>query len=229
MVAPAVVRQVFDVSGAGDTVIAVLAMCLASGLQAELGIQLANLAAGVVVGKVGTVPIEKFELLAALAPEIALHAEDKVVSRGDLVTRVALWKQNGDRVVFTNGCFDLIHVGHIAVIEQARRCGDRLIVAINSDASVSRLKGPSRPIVGEMERARVLAAFGAVDGVVIFDEPTPLELILATRPDVIVKGGDWDPDTVVGAREVETWGGQVKIVPTVEGFSTTKLVERASS
>ena len=132
-------------------------------------------------------------------------------------------------MVFTNGCFDLIHVGHIAVIEQARSCGDRLIVAINSDASVSRLKGSTRPIVGEMERARVLAAFGAVDGVVIFDEPTPLKLILATRPDVIVKGGDYNPDTVVGAREVETWGGQVKIVPIVEGASTTRLIERANS
>jgi D-beta-D-heptose 7-phosphate kinase/D-beta-D-heptose 1-phosphate adenosyltransferase len=224
--APAAARQVFDVSGAGDTVIAVLAMSLSSGLKPEIGVQLANFAAGVVVGKVGTVPIEKHELLAALNPEITLHAEDKVVSRDELLGRVATWRKNQERVVFTNGCFDLLHVGHISVIEQARRLGDRLIIAINSDASVSRLKGPSRPIVGEYERARVLAALGAVDAVVIFDQPTPLEIIVETRPDVIVKGGDYDRDTVVGAREVESWGGQVRIVPTVEGFSTTRLIEK---
>lgn len=224
--APAVARQVFDVSGAGDTVIAVLAMSLASGLTPEIGVQLANIAAGIVVGKVGTVPIEKHELLAALNPEIALYAEGKVVCREELLERIATWRKNGDRIVFTNGCFDLLHVGHITVIEQARRFGDRLIIAINSDASVSRLKGPTRPIVGECERARVLAALGAVDAVVVFDEPTPLEIILATRPDVIVKGGDYNPDTVVGAPEVESWGGQVRIVPIVEGFSTTRLIEK---
>jgi D-beta-D-heptose 7-phosphate kinase/D-beta-D-heptose 1-phosphate adenosyltransferase len=224
--APAVARQVFDVSGAGDTVIAVLALCLASRLSPETAVELANVAAGIVVAKVGTVPVEKHELLAALAPELALHAEDKVVSRQDLVSRVALWKANGERVVFTNGCFDLLHVGHITVLEEAHRFGDRLIVAINSDASVSALKGPSRPIVGERERGRVLAALAAVDAVVVFDEPTPLELILATRPDVIVKGGDYAVDTVVGAKEVLSWGGQVKIVPIVQGFSTTRLIQK---
>jgi D-beta-D-heptose 7-phosphate kinase/D-beta-D-heptose 1-phosphate adenosyltransferase len=223
---PAVARQVFDVSGAGDSVIAVLALSLASGLKPEVGVQLANLAAGEVVGKVGTVPIEKHELLAALSPQMALHAEDKVMTRDELAMRVALWRRNGERVVFTNGCFDLLHVGHIALIEHARRFGDRLIIAINSDASVSSLKGPSRPIVAESERARVLAALGAVDAIVIFGEPTPLEVILATRPDVIVKGGDYTPETVVGGREVESWGGQVRIVPTVEGFSTTRLIEK---
>ena len=227
-IAPAVARQVFDVSGAGDTVIAVLALCLASGLKPETAVGLANVAAGIVVGKVGTVPVEKHELLAALAPEIALHAEDKVLERRELVQRVALWKANSERVVFTNGCFDLLHIGHITVLEQARRFGDRLIVAINSDASVRGLKGSSRPIVGENDRARVLAALAAVDAVVVFGEPTPLELIVATRPDVIVKGGDYDPSTVVGASEVLSWGGQVKIVPTVEGFSTTGLIAKGA-
>jgi D-beta-D-heptose 7-phosphate kinase/D-beta-D-heptose 1-phosphate adenosyltransferase len=227
-VAPAMARQVFDVSGAGDTVISVLALCLASGLKPETAVELANLAAGIVVGKVGTVPVEKYELIAALAPDIALHAEDKVLGRVELVSRVALWKANGERVVFTNGCFDLLHIGHITVLEQARRFGDRLIVAINSDASVSELKGPNRPIVGERERARVLAALAAVDAVVVFGEPTPLELILAARPDVIVKGGDYGVDTVVGAREVQSWGGQVKIVPIVEGFSTTRLIQKGA-
>jgi D-beta-D-heptose 7-phosphate kinase/D-beta-D-heptose 1-phosphate adenosyltransferase len=207
-------------------VIAVLALCLASGLRAETAVGVANIAAGIVVGKAGTVPVEKHELLAALAPEIALHGEDKVVSREDLVRRVALWKANGERVAFTNGCFDLLHIGHITVLEQARRFADRLIVAINSDASVRGLKGSGRPIVGERERARVLAALAAVDAVVVFGEATPLEIIKATRPDVIVKGGDYEVETVVGAHEVMSWGGQVKIVPLVEGYSTTRLIAK---
>ncbi|MGA2348839.1 MAG: D-glycero-beta-D-manno-heptose-7-phosphate kinase [Terracidiphilus sp.] len=226
--APAVARQVFDVSGAGDTVIAVLALCLASQLKPETAVQLANVAAGIVVGKPGTVPIEKHELLVALAPRIEFRAEAKLATRPALVSRVAQWKANGDRVVFTNGCFDLLHIGHITLLEQARRFGDRLIVAVNGDASVRKLKGPSRPIVGERERARLMAALSAVDAVVIFAESTPLELILAIRPDVIVKGGDYGLDTVVGAREVQSWGGQVKIVPLVEGFSTSRLIERST-
>lgn len=226
-VAPAVARQVFDVSGAGDTVIAVLALCLASGIQPESAVELANVAAGVVVGKVGTVPIEKHELLAALAPEIALCVEDKVMTREELVRRVTLWKASGARVVFTNGCFDLLHIGHITLLEQARRFGERMIVAINSDASVRGLKGANRPLVGEHERARVMAALASVDAVVIFDEATPLEIILATRPDVIVKGSDYAVETVVGADEVMAWGGQVKIVPLVAGVSTTQLIARS--
>jgi D-beta-D-heptose 7-phosphate kinase/D-beta-D-heptose 1-phosphate adenosyltransferase len=225
--APAVARQVFDVSGAGDTVIAVLGLCLASGLAIEPAVQLANIAAGIVVGKVGTVPVEQHELLAALAPDIALHAQDKVLTRDELVRRVAVWRSSGERVVLTNGCFDLLHVGHITVLEESRRQGDRLIVAINSDASVCSLKGPSRPVVGERERARVLAALAAVDAVVVFGEPTPMEVILATRPDVIVKGGDYDESTVVGAQEVKSWGGKVAIVPIVAGHSTTRLIERS--
>ncbi|HLY40975.1 MAG TPA: bifunctional D-glycero-beta-D-manno-heptose-7-phosphate kinase/D-glycero-beta-D-manno-heptose 1-phosphate adenylyltransferase HldE [Terracidiphilus sp.] len=228
MIAPARARQVFDVSGAGDTVVAVMALCLASHVPPEDAVQLANLAAGIVVGKVGTVPAEKHELLAALNPQIALHAEDRVMTRGDLVQRVALWKANGERVVFTNGCFDLLHIGHITLLEEARRCGDRLIVAINSDASVSVLKGPSRPIVGERERARVLAALASVDAVVIFDEPTPLQLIVAVQPNVLVKGGDYNAETIVGASEMESWGGDVKIVPLVQGFSTTHLIEKGA-
>jgi D-beta-D-heptose 7-phosphate kinase/D-beta-D-heptose 1-phosphate adenosyltransferase len=227
--APALARQVFDVSGAGDTVMAVLAMCIASGLKPETSVQLANIAAGIVVGKVGTVPIEKYELLAALSPDLALHAEDKIVNAAELLSRVAHWRANHERVVFTNGCFDLLHVGHITVLEQSRRFGDRLIVAINSDASVSHLKGPNRPIVGQKERARVLAALAAVDAVVIFDQATPLELIVATRPDVIVKGGDYDVDTVVGAREIQSWGGQIKIVPILKGFSTTRLIAKGAA
>jgi D-beta-D-heptose 7-phosphate kinase/D-beta-D-heptose 1-phosphate adenosyltransferase len=226
--APAVARQVFDVSGAGDTVIAVLALSLTSGLDAKAAIQVANVAAGIVVGKVGTVPVERHELLTAISPQLALHAEDKVLTLSEMQLRVALWRRSGDRIVFTNGCFDLLHVGHITVLEQARRFGDRLIIAVNSDASVSRLKGPSRPIVGHDERCRVLAALAAVDAVVVFDDPTPLELILALRPEVLVKGGDYDFESVVGGREVQSWGGQVKLIPTVPGFSTTGLIAKGA-
>lgn len=223
-IAPAAARQVFDVSGAGDTVIAVLALCLSSALSPETAVELANVAAGVVVGKVGTVPVEKHELLAALSTEIAVDTVNKVMSREELIRRVALWRANGEHVVFTNGCFDLLHIEHITLLEQARRFGDKLIVGINSDASVAGLKGPGRPIVGERERARVMAALSVVDAVVLFPEPTPLELIIAVKPDVLVKGGDYNVDTIAGAREVESWGGQVKIVPLVEGFSTTNLI-----
>jgi len=229
LTAPAVARKVFDVSGAGDTVIAVLALCLASALSPDTAVQLANIAAGIVVGKVGTVPVEKHELLAALAPEIALSAANKALNREELASRVVLWKANNERVVFTNGCFDLLHIGHITLLEQARRYGDRLIVAINSDDSVRALKGPNRPIVGERERVGVLAALTAIDAVVVFDEPTPLELILAVKPDVIVKGGDYNLNTVVGAKEVRSWGGEVRIIPLVEGHSTTHLIQKGAA
>jgi D-beta-D-heptose 7-phosphate kinase / D-beta-D-heptose 1-phosphate adenosyltransferase len=227
-IAAARARQIFDVSGAGDTVIATLALGVSSGLEIETAVQLANVAAGIVVGKVGTVPVSRDELLTSLTPEIELHAQEKVLTLDHLKVRAAAWRSAGDRIVFTNGCFDLLHIGHVTLLEDARREGDRLVVGINSDASVRDLKGPTRPIVGERERARILAALAAVDAVVTFGEPTPLELIIELRPDVIVKGGDYDESTVVGAREVQSWGGRVKIVPIVEGFSTTRLIAKAS-
>jgi D-beta-D-heptose 7-phosphate kinase/D-beta-D-heptose 1-phosphate adenosyltransferase len=138
------------------------------------------------------------------------------------------WHAQGLSTVLTNGCFDLLHIGHVTLLDDARRTGDRLIVAINSDASVTELKGPSRPIVPEHARARVLAGLAAVDAVVIYDEPTPLEVMLALRPDVIVKGGDYVADEIIGAKEVRSWGGRVEIVPFVPGFSTTQLIARAS-
>ncbi|HZZ40023.1 MAG TPA: bifunctional D-glycero-beta-D-manno-heptose-7-phosphate kinase/D-glycero-beta-D-manno-heptose 1-phosphate adenylyltransferase HldE [Acidobacteriaceae bacterium] len=226
---PAVARQVFDVSGAGDTVIAMLALAMASGLPIEMGARLANVAAGIVVSKVGTVPVSRDELLTTLMPEIELQAEEKVLTLDSLRVRVGAWRSSGQTTVFTNGCFDLLHIGHITLLEEARREGDRLVVAINSDASVRTLKGPARPIVGELDRARILAALAAVDAVVIFDEPTPLRLVEALQPEVIVKGGDYREETIVGAREVRSWGGRVKIVPIVEGFSTTGLIARATN
>ncbi len=155
-------------------------------------------------------------------------AGSKIMPLKQLQHQVEKWRSEDLRIVFTNGCFDLLHIGHVTLLEDARLQGDRLIVGINSDASVSRLKGPSRPIVPEHARAHVLAALAAVDAVVVFDEPTPLELMVALRPDVIVKGGDYVADEIVGAAEVHSWGGRVEIVPFVEGFSTTKIIARAA-
>ena len=229
MHAPAVVRHVYDVSGAGDTVIAVMALAMACGVETETAAQLANVAAGIVVSKVGTVPIQRHELLGALSQEIALHMDEKVLPLERLVSRVAGWRSADQRVVFTNGCFDILHVGHIALLEQARRTGDRLIVGLNSDSSVRRVKGPPRPIVGQHERARILAALSAVDAVAIFDESTPLKLIQAIRPDILVKGGDYTEDNIIGAREVRAWGGRVELIPLVEGISTTRLIAKSAA
>lgn len=226
-VAPAVARQVFDVSGAGDTVIATLALAVAGGLHMEAAVQLANVAAGIAVSKVGTVPVSADELLLSIMPELGLQTAEKVVTMDGLRARAHAWRQAGERVTFTNGCFDLLHIGHITLLETARREGDRLVVGINSDSSVQGLKGSTRPIVGEKERAQILASLSAVDAVIIFDDSTPLRVIEVLRPDVIVKGGDYTEDTIVGAKEVRSWGGRVKIVPTVEGISTTNIIAKA--
>ncbi len=225
---PAAARQVFDVSGAGDTVVAVVAAATAARLPVEMAVQMANFAAGIVIGKVGTVPIRREELLGLLSKQIEDDPEAKLMPLDLLRARVAGWRSRGLRVVFTNGCFDLLHVGHITLLEQARRMGDRLIVAVNSDYSVRRLKGRRRPVVREQDRAQVLAALAAVDAVVMFDEATPLRLIEALRPDVLVKGGDYTENDVVGAAEVRGWGGRLELVPLVEGCSTTALLDRSA-
>ena len=226
--APARARQVFDVSGAGDTVVAALAAGLACGVPVEMAVKLANLAAGVVVGKVGTVAIQRQEILAELSADLVPQAAGKILDREQLLARLAAWRANNDTVVFTNGCFDLLHLGHIALLEGARREGTRLVVAINSDASVRRLKGLGRPLLEQMQRARLLAALAAVDAVMVFEEDTPLQCILAVHPDVMVKGGDYAEANIVGAREIASWNGRVKIVPLVEGCSTSRLVARMS-
>jgi D-beta-D-heptose 7-phosphate kinase/D-beta-D-heptose 1-phosphate adenosyltransferase len=223
---PARAREVFDVSGAGDTVIATLAASLAGGLGIETAIELANLAAGIVVGKIGTVPIAHHELISKLTPSSGNTADDKVLDLERLKLRIANWRESGESIVFTNGCFDILHVGHITLLEQCRRFGSKLVLGLNADGSISRLKGPTRPIVGQAERARVMAALAAVDAVVLFEEDTPLELIRAIKPDVLVKGGDYSVETVVGHEEVIAAGGRVEIVPTVEGFSTTNIVKK---
>jgi D-beta-D-heptose 7-phosphate kinase/D-beta-D-heptose 1-phosphate adenosyltransferase len=226
---PARAREVFDVSGAGDTVIATLAAALAGGLQIETAVDLANLAAGIVVGKVGTVPIAQHELIAELTPSTGLTAGEKILDLERISRRVAEWRASGETIVFTNGCFDLLHVGHITLLEDCRRFGTKLVLGLNADSSVCRLKGPTRPIVGERERARVMAALAAVDAVVLFEEDTPLELIRALRPNVLVKGGDYIIETVVGHEDVLAYGGRVEIVPTVEGFSTTNIVKKLTA
>jgi D-beta-D-heptose 7-phosphate kinase/D-beta-D-heptose 1-phosphate adenosyltransferase len=223
---PARAREVFDVSGAGDTVIATLAGALAGGLKIETAVELANLAAGIVVGKMGTVPIARHELVAAMTPSSGIRGGEKVLDGERLARRVAEWRAAGETIVFTNGCFDLLHVGHVTLLEECHRLGSKLVLGLNSDASVCRLKGPTRPVVSENERARVMAALAAVDAVAVFEEDTPLELIRAVRPDVLVKGGDYSIETVVGHEEVIAAGGRVEIVPIVEGFSTSNIVRK---
>jgi D-beta-D-heptose 7-phosphate kinase / D-beta-D-heptose 1-phosphate adenosyltransferase len=223
---PARAREVYDVSGAGDTVIATMAACLAAGLKNETAVELANLAAGIVVAKVGTVPIARHELVAVLTPSSGISGAEKILDGERLTQRIAEWRAAGETIVFTNGCFDLLHVGHITLLEDCRRFGSKLVLGLNSDDSIRRLKGPSRPIVADRERSRVMAALAAVDAVVLFEEDTPLELIRAVKPDVLVKGGDYIAESVVGYEDVTARGGRVEIVPTVEGFSTTNIVRK---
>ncbi|MBF0401785.1 MAG: bifunctional D-glycero-beta-D-manno-heptose-7-phosphate kinase/D-glycero-beta-D-manno-heptose 1-phosphate adenylyltransferase HldE [Magnetococcales bacterium] len=222
---PAMAREVYDVSGAGDTVISTLAAGLAAGLEPMDALHLANLAAGVVVAKVGTTPISRQELLAALSSEEQWAQSDKIASREAALARVTQWRQQGERIVFTNGCFDLLHAGHVTYLEQARQLGKRLVVGLNTDRSVRLLKGSARPIIHEADRARVLAAMASVDLVLLFDEETPLELIRLLKPDILAKGADYSESQVVGGEEVKLWGGRVALVPLVEGRSSSRIME----
>ncbi|NOT69667.1 MAG: bifunctional D-glycero-beta-D-manno-heptose-7-phosphate kinase/D-glycero-beta-D-manno-heptose 1-phosphate adenylyltransferase HldE [Methylophilaceae bacterium] len=223
---PATAKQVFDVSGAGDTVIATLAAGMVHGLSHQQALQLANIAAGIVVGKVGTVPITRQELLTELVLQNSTAQVDKICDLQSLKTRVKNWRTAGQRIAFTNGCFDLLHAGHVTYLEAARKTGDRLVLGLNTDRSVSALKGPTRPVIHEADRARVLAALEAVDAVILFDEDTPLALIDAIRPDVIVKGDDYTEEQVVGGSEVKSWGGAVKLIPLVQGRSTSNIIKK---
>ncbi len=232
-VIPSLAREVYDVSGAGDTVIATLTAGIVAGLSRLEALHLANLAAGVVVGKVGTAPIKNHELMTALASEEAMEWSDhhgwmsaKICTLETLMVRVAQWREKGEHIVFTNGCFDLLHAGHVNYLHKARLLGDRLVVGLNTDRSVRILKGPSRPVIAEGERAQILAALASVDAVVLFDEETPLRLINAVRPEILAKGADYTEDQVVGAEAVKFWGGHVALVPLVQGRSTTGTLER---
>jgi D-beta-D-heptose 7-phosphate kinase / D-beta-D-heptose 1-phosphate adenosyltransferase len=220
---PAQVRDVSDVTGAGDTVVAVLAACLGSAWDLIDACRLANVAAGIAVSHPGTYTVHADEL--AMARKGLPH---KVLNRDSARRRLADARRAGRKIVFTNGCFDLLHAGHLASLEEAKRLGNLLVVGLNSDASVRGLKGDSRPVNNQENRASVLAGLACVDVVVIFDEPTPDVLIEQLDPDVLVKGGDYTVDQVAGADYVRSRGGQVVILPLVPGLSTTAILERTA-
>jgi D-beta-D-heptose 7-phosphate kinase/D-beta-D-heptose 1-phosphate adenosyltransferase len=225
---PAVPVKVRDVSGAGDTVAAVLAVARAAGADWPTALRLASAGAAVAVSKQGTATVSLAELRRRILPHASLAAEEKIASDdATLAAQVEEWRRQGQRVGFTNGCFDILHPGHVKVLTQARAACDRLIVGLNSDASVKRLKGEGRPVQHERARAEVLAALEAVDLVVLFEEDTPLDLITRIGPDVLVKGGDYTREQVVGHEVVEARGGKVVLIDILEGFSTTSLVARA--
>jgi D-beta-D-heptose 7-phosphate kinase/D-beta-D-heptose 1-phosphate adenosyltransferase len=224
---PALPVKVRDVSGAGDTVAAALALALAASAGWEAALRVANAAAAVAVGKKGTATVTQAELRRKILPHASLAAEEKIAPIDALEAQLAEWRGQGLRVGFTNGCFDILHPGHVKVLTAARRACDRLVVGLNSDASVRRLKGEDRPVQDERARAEVLAALEAVDLVVVFDEDTPIGLIEQVRPSVLVKGGDYTREQVVGHEVVEANGGEVLLVDVLEGHSTTSLVKRA--
>lgn len=224
---PARAREVFDVTGAGDTVISTLAAALAAGEDLPNAVALSNIAASIVVGKLGTAAISAPELRRAVSKEQG--AEKGVVSDEQLLISLADARAAGESIVFTNGCFDILHAGHVGYLEQARAQGDRLVLAINSDESVSRLKGPGRPINPVERRMAVLSGLEAVDWVLYFDEDTPERLLEQVRPDVLVKGGDYGIDGVVGGEFVSSYGGEVRVLSFLDNCSTTAIVEKIQS
>ncbi len=225
---PALPVKVRDVSGAGDTVAATLALALAAGADWETALRMATAAAAVAVSKKGTASVTAAELRRKILPHAFLAAEEKIVASGDdLDAQLLDWRKQGLRIGFTNGCFDILHPGHVKVLTAARGACDRLIVGLNSDASVKRLKGEGRPVQDERARAEVLAALEAVDLVAIFEEDTPIRLITEIKPSVLVKGGDYTREQVVGHEIVEAHGGEVVLIDVLPGHSTTSLVNRA--
>lgn len=223
---PTQAREVFDVTGAGDTVIAAVAFALACGLPLLEACDFANRAAGVVVGKLGAASVTLDEI--AQASGLTTKRQAKLRTRAELLQEVARLRAAGRRIVFTNGCFDILHAGHVQYLEQAAALGDVLIVGLNSDESVRRLKGPKRPLNPEQDRAQLLAALSSVAYVTPFTEDTPRELIASILPDVLVKGGDYRPDDIAGATEVRAHGGEVRVLPFMEGRSTSRIIARAA-
>lgn len=219
--------DVYDVSGAGDTVVACLGACVGAGASAHQAAHIANVAAGLVVAKVGTATISLDELSQALHTNLEEERLKKHASTWqEAHDRIVQWHREGLKIGFTNGCFDILHPGHIKILRESRQACDRLVVAVNSDASVKRLKGESRPFHSESSRMHVLEAMSDVDLVVLFDQDTPLELIQYLRPDLLVKGADYTVETVVGAKEVLSWGGDVLLVTLQEGHSTTSTLQK---
>jgi D-beta-D-heptose 7-phosphate kinase/D-beta-D-heptose 1-phosphate adenosyltransferase len=216
---PAVARQVYDVTGAGDTALAAFGIGYASGLSLEECALLSNAASGVVVGKVGTETVSREEIRAQASDG---DGHRKILALSELLRALGEERAGGRRIVFTNGCFDLLHAGHLSILEAARSKGDVLVVGLNTDRSVRALKGAGRPVLPQDQRARLLAAFEAVDYVVLFDERTPVRLVRQIRPDVLVKGEDYAGRTVVGRRDA----GRVELVPLIKGVSTSDLIRR---
>lgn len=222
---PTQAREVFDVSGAGDTVISTLAAAISTGNSLEDASWLANVAGGIVVGKVGTAVVSHDELAAAILKTEAI-APSKIMSLQDANHHVQLWRRQGLTIGFTNGCFDLLHLGHLHSLEQCKKACDRLIVGLNTDSSIKRYKGENRPIQTEIVRAHVLAALEYVDSVILFEDDTPLTLIENLLPDTLFKGADYTVDTVVGAEVVQLNGGKVHLIDLKPGYSTTATVEK---
>jgi D-beta-D-heptose 7-phosphate kinase/D-beta-D-heptose 1-phosphate adenosyltransferase len=222
---PTVAREVFDVTGAGDTVLSMLGLAVACGRSYGDAAQLANVAAGIAVGKVGTSTVSPQEIIEAVG-QGRRDTDSKIKNLDVLAGIVNSARGAGKRVVFTNGCFDLLHAGHVKYLQKARSFGDMLVLGLNSDASVRRLKGEKRPLIGEAERAHILAALDCIDFLVIFDDDTPLRVIEALRPDILAKGGDYTLDGVVGRESVESYGGRVELVEFVDGRSTTNIIEK---
>lgn len=218
-------REVYDVTGAGDVVISVMALMRASGCSFIEAAEIANVAAGIEVGKVGASPVYREEILNELLLREGT-APTKLKNAHDLTAVLEERRRRGETIVFTNGCFDLLHVGHIELLKFARRQGDLLVVGLNSDKSVQALKGPTRPIVNQKERAHVLAALEVVDYIVIFDEPSVGPTVELVKPDVLVKGTDWADKGVIGTEFVEARGGRVVLCPLIEGLSTTNIVAK---
>lgn len=216
-------QKVFDVTGAGDTTIAYLAVCMVNGFNIRRSVDISNYAAGIQVSKVGTSTVYWSEIRDFLSDRTK-GTSHKLIS-GKSIDEFR--KSHFDKkIVFTNGCFDILHIGHIRYLQKAADLGDILVLGLNSDASVKRLKGPKRPINTELDRAEILCAFGFIDYIVIFDEDTPYELIKKIQPDVLVKGGDYKPDEVIGKDIVEARGGQLVLIPFVEGKSSTKIIKK---
>jgi len=223
---PTMAREVFDVTGAGDTVIATLSVCLAKGHSLREAVQKSNIAAGIAVAKVGTACVT-FEEINSFALEHAqLGTQAKIMNQSELLSWVARQKQKSKKIVMTNGCFDLLHPGHVDYLENARAMGDCLVVAVNSDAAVAQLKGPKRPIMPLDVRLRMLSALECISAVVAFDTETPRDLIAQVLPHILVKGGDYEGKTIAGASEVEKAGGEVHLVSFLEGFSSSSLIEK---
>jgi D-beta-D-heptose 7-phosphate kinase/D-beta-D-heptose 1-phosphate adenosyltransferase len=216
-------HEVYDVTGAGDTVTGVMGLAAFGGVPLVQAAKLSNVAAGIVVGMVGTAVVEPEALDRAMDGGLFLSGL-KVLSRSALKIRMEEARERREKVVFTNGCFDLLHVGHLHLLQRARAFGDLLVVGINDDESIRKLKGPGRPLITQEQRAEILASLRFVDHVTIFSEPTPLRVLRAVRPDVLVKGGDYSLKQVIGKKWVENNGGRVELVPLLPGFSTSSLI-----